>query len=518
MEGYADETVVGTENEAAKLRSLSTLSLVITLLFLCAWPINVRYRRLRNVPGPIHLKLSRFFLSLYDYSHNRNDQILKWHRQYGPIVCVAPNEVSVASLEATKVIYGTTHRWAKSNYFDSFKGFHRRSVFATKPYEEHRAKRRLISTFYQASSIYTAPDIEKHVQERSEAVLKQVRPGEALDFYSLSDWYGLDIITFLVLGPDQSSHSIEQACQEREIMMELKRLQFASVLQARYPKLFALVARVLGQLSSHMSYLSADKKLTSWCQQRISTAMKGPDLLSSHSLLRHLLQSHVRGSASDEPLDHQYIAAEILDNINAAEATVAVTATYLVWRLTLNPQWQKKIREELAVLPVQNHGSISFADINSRVPSLEACLREVYRLHPASSGRAERVVPDGGYVLSGCHLPEGTVVAASVLALHRDESVFPDPDYFCPERWLETDEETRNTRESRLIPFGYGGRICLGKALATMEIKVLMARLYLNYETFTTPQSNEGSMKQCSTHDAVPLGLECMIRFQRVRD
>ncbi|KAM4054533.1 cytochrome p450 [Hirsutella rhossiliensis] len=495
------------------LPAMSTVILVLAYV----WLLYTRHGRLRHVPGPWLSKVSSLHLAFHDLSYCRNDEIFKWHRLYGPVVRIAPNEVSVATLEATKEIYGATHRWAKSNYFDNFMGYNMRSVFATKPYEEHRAKRRLTSVFYQASNIYKLPEIEQHIQERSQAVLGQIRHGQEVDVYSLTDWFALDNITYLVLGPDHCTHSVERVCPERDLFMELKHLQFVGPFRVRYPKVFAPLSRLLGKLNPRLKYLLADEKLASWCQQRISTAINDPRLFSSHSLLRYLLENHEVREAM-QPLDRQYIAAEVLDNINAAEATVAVTATYLIWRLTEAPQWQRRIRKELALLPVQVDGSISFSDIDSRVPSLEACLREVYRLHPASSGRAERIVPEGGHTFLGLYLPEGTIVTASVVALHRDEKIFPDSERFAPERWLETDETTLKVCEPQLIPFGYGGRICLGKALATMEIKLLIAQLYEKYETAMTASSTAESMRQCSTHDAVPKDLECVVRFQNVEE
>lgn len=474
--------------------------------------IERRCARLRNIPGPALSKVTNLNLGLHDLSYNRNNVIFDWHQKHGPIVCIAPNEVSVSTLEATKVIYGTRHRWAKSDYFDRFMGFNMRSVFATKPYEAHRTKRKLISAFYQASNIYTMPHIEAHIQERCRTFLKQVQNGQAVDVYALTDRFGLDIITYLVFGPDHCSTSIELGCQERDILLELKQVQFFNIFRARFPVLLGFMPALLGRLSSKFGYLSAEDKLASWCQAHISTAMKDSGTAKADCLLQLLLESHTTENGIEESLDQRYIAAEILDNINAAEATTAVTATYLIWRLAQNPLWQLKIRQELAALPIQDDGSISFADVNAEAPSLEACLREVYRLHPASSGRSERVVPRGGYELSGFYLPGGTVVSTSVVALHRDESVFPDAHSFLPERWLDVDKKTLANCETRLIPFGYGGRICLGKALATMEIKLLVAHLYLRYRTEPTEMTSEASMRQCSTHDAVPHGISCFIR------
>lgn len=494
---------------------LALIGMAILLLLVYTWLLYpLLHRRLRHVPGPWLSKVSNFPLAAYDLSYCRNEQILKWHRRYGPVVCIAPNEVSVATLEATKDVYGTTHRWAKSNYFDHFTGYSTRSVFATKPYEEHRAKRRLTSAFYQPSTIYKLPAIEQHVQERSQAVLGQVSPNQEVDVYNLTDWYALDNITYLVFGPDHCTRSVDRVCSERDILTELKHLQLVGALRIRHPKLYAYISHHFGRLFPRLGYLLADDKLASWCQLRVSTAMKSPHLFKSHSLIRHLLEINENRGAK-QPLEPQYIAAEVLNNINAAEATVAVTATYLIWRLTEKPQWQQRIRKELSNLKLQADDSASFADVNSQVPALEACLREVYRLHPASSGRAERVVPTGGHTLSGVYLPEGTIVSSSVVALHHDESIFPNPEYFVPERWLEADEVTLKIRDAQLIPFGHGARICLGKALATMEIKLLIARLYLKYETVMTASTSAESMKQYSTHDAVPKALECVVRFQR---
>lgn len=482
-----------------------------------AWLLFRRHERLRQVPGPWLSKISNLHLAFYDLSYRRNDEIHKWHQLYGPVVCIAPGQVSVATLEATKEIYGATQRWAKSDYFDNFMGYNMRSVFATKSYEEHRAKRRLTSVFYQASTIYKMPEIEQHVRERCGAVLNQIQEGCEVDVYSLTDWFALDNITFLVLGPDHCTHAVEQDCPERGLLMELKHLQFIGPFRARYPRVFAHLSRLFGRLNRRMRYLLADERLAAWCQHRVSRAMNDPQLSNSHSLLRYLLETpDVRGSVP--PLDHRYIAAEVLDNINAAEATVAVMATYLIWRLTESPQWQRRLRKELALLPTQADGCASFSDIDNLVPSLEACLREVYRLHPASSGRAERIVPEGGYSFLGLYLPQGTVVATSVEALHRDEKVFPNPERFAPERWLEADQTTVKMYEPQLIPFGHGGRICLGKALATMEIKLLISRLYAKYETTMTAASTADSMRQSSTHDAVPRALKCVVRFQSAHE
>ena len=61
-------------------------------------------------------------------------------------------------------------------------------------------------------------------------------------------------------------------------------------------------------------------------------------------------------------------------------------------------------------------------------------------MHGAVSSLLERVVPernDGdGFDLMGFSIPPGTVVGTQAWSMHRDPDVFPNPDFFCPERWL----------------------------------------------------------------------------------
>jgi cytochrome P450 len=470
------------------------------------------YGALSHIPGPWLSKLSSLNLAFYDLTYSRNKKILEWHRRYGPVVCISPREVSVATLDGTRIIYGTTQGWSKSDYFDNFMGYNQRAVFATKSHRDHQKKRRLTSAFYQASTIYNLPELEEFIHNRCEAVAGYIGCNQVVDALSLTDWYAFDIITYIVFGPNHGTRCIERPCPERNILMGLKKLQFVGPARLCFPTTYKYLSSFLERLGP-FSYLSTEDVLAEWCRRRMSEAMEDPLLLSSRSLLRQLLETREHGET--KTLDHDYIAAELLDNINAAEATVAVTATYLIWLLSSHRQWQQRIRDEVSALTARSgSGFLSFEDVNSRVPSLEACLLETYRLYPAISGRSERIVGKGGCTIAGVHIPENTIATSSALTLHREETYFSDSERFVPERWFEGDGATLKERTAQLIPFGYGARICLGKALATMEIKMLIAKLYLNYESFAIPLSKAESMVQSSTNDAMPMGLKCMVRFQ----
>lgn len=94
------------------------------------------------------------------------------------------------------------------------------------------------------------------------------------------------------------------------------------------------------------------------------------------------------------------------------------------------------------------------------------------RMAPPLTAGFPKVVPPGGDVVCGKHLPAGTEVYLSIIGMMRRKDVFGDDiDIFRPERFLDCDEAT-NTRRAKAVDltFGHGRWLCLGKVFAWMEM------------------------------------------------
>lgn len=77
--------------------------------------------------------------------------------------------------------------------------------------------------------------------------------------------------------------------------------------------------------------------------------------------------------------------------------------------------------------------------------------------------------------------------------MHRLPSVFPDPYLFNPERWLSKNET--DDMKAHFMPFGYGGRICGGQAMATMMLKITVAAMARNFNIQANlTETNEKTM------------------------
>ena len=94
----------------------------------------------------------------------------------------------------------------------------------------------------------------------------------------------------------------------------------------------------------------------------------------------------------------------------------------------------------------------------------------------------------------GYALPPGTVIATQSWSMHRDPAIFPSPNSFIPERWLQGPDATEKMAQY-LMPFGTGSRQCGGMNLAYMMLRITLAALVRNFNITAPPETNEKSME-----------------------
>jgi cytochrome P450 len=97
----------------------------------------------------------------------------------------------------------------------------------------------------------------------------------------------------------------------------------------------------------------------------------------------------------------------------------------------------------------------------------------------------------------GYALPPGTIVATQAWSVHRNPAVFPSPETFLPERWLETgdNKEQLQVMNRHMMPFGTGSRVCGGQNLAQMILRITVAAIARNFDLLSPPETTEKSME-----------------------
>jgi cytochrome P450 len=103
---------------------------------------------------------------------------------------------------------------------------------------------------------------------------------------------------------------------------------------------------------------------------------------------------------------------------------------------------------------------------------LDAVVKESLRIRPVIPG-VGRVVRGDPFSLGGYEIPPGIEINPSIRTIHRRADIYPDPEAFRPERFLESGAPDTYT----WVPFGGGTRRCLGASFALTEMRVVVARV-----------------------------------------
>ncbi len=102
------------------------------------------------------------------------------------------------------------------------------------------------------------------------------------------------------------------------------------------------------------------------------------------------------------------------------------------------------------------------------------------------------------------------------LTTQRDPTLFPEPDKFELSRWIAADGSinpgTTETREMMFM-WGKGSRACLGQYMATMEIKILLARLVSRFAVALEGPQTHDDMEMTDHFTLIPKGKKCGLVF-----
>lgn len=153
-----------------------------------------------------------------------------------------------------------------------------------------------------------------------------------------------------------------------------------------------------------------------------------------------------------------------------------------------------KVVQEIDAADQQGHLStpISYKESTTLLPYFNAALKEGMRMHPSVGLIMERHVPAEGVEIHGHFLPGGTIVGINPWVTNRDASVFPHPDEYRPERWLEASDAQLKQMDGILeLNFGGGSRKCIGRNISIIEMQKVLPQLLREYTVELTDPEKE---------------------------
>ncbi|KAI0823233.1 cytochrome P450 [Trametes gibbosa] len=472
---------------------LVTQATAVALLFAAAFRLFLA--PLGRLPGPMICALSRLPLMLREFTGKRSAWVHQLHLKYGPVVRIAPDEVSFATREAAREIYSSGGSgYDKTSFYHLFMHFDTPNIFSTLDRGSHAEVKKRFAERYNKTHIMR-PEVLSVIQDHVDTFLAECSrsPGRSVDVYLLLHCYALDGITAHMFHPN-GLHSLTNP---RDFEM-MKELTYPSLLKEQYfiyyfPSPARLMKRVLGFGKIRTDGLSSVRYV-------LSTVRDAP--VAPHTLLDKLRLYEDR----DEGL--RLAASECMDHLVAGLDTTGDALTFLMHHLSLPGAHalQDRLRAELRAHPGARPDGLPF---------LDALVKEGLRVFCPVPMGMPRVVPAGGAVVDGVRLPGGTIVSCQPYTLHRlDVRVFPEPEAFRPERWLEPAGAAE--RNQLFFAFAAGGRGCVGRNFALMEMKLLLKGVYTRFRTRVAPDMTACMEMDDQIVTSRPKDQKCLLVFEKV--
>ena len=421
------------------------LSLILITLLLVVYTANTLRKDLSHplnkIPGPRHAKFTSLWLKYIDFTGNRTKYVHAMHKQYGPVVRVAPNEVVFASASAVKEIYCSGGSgYDKTEFYNLFTPFATRTMFSTLNKDDHAKRKRILADRYANTNILrTSLDgIAERAGNFVNRCYSSMKSGtKSLDLYIALHSYAFDCVTHHMFHP-YGANSLQNK-QDEEIMKEVT---MDSSMQNRLveywnPTLHKLLGKVLVLFVKPRTLPLANNFVLG------NTAKTDAATFT--------LVDRLHGS---QQLEDMQVAAECADHMAAGIDTTGDALCFLMWELSQpqSLQYQQRLRDEILANPGVPFDKLTFMD---------AVVTEGLRCFPAIPMSLPRYVPQGGRTIDGYFVPQGVIVSCQAYSMHRIPGVFPDPDTFRPDRWLE--EKGDAERKRNFFAFANGGRGCVGK-------------------------------------------------------
>ncbi|KAL0930806.1 GTP-binding protein [Colletotrichum truncatum] len=445
-----------------------------------------------KLPGPRTSAFTSFILKWHELHANRTHYIHQLHEKYGPVVRIAPNEVSFTSYEAVKEIYCSGGSgYDKTEFYDLFRVYGRRTMFTTLNKEDHAKRKRIIADRYANSNVLRPAPL-RGIQERSLNFIRRCEAsvGESHDIFMSLHSYACDCVTHHLFHPYGTNCLQEQADEEMMHQVAADDSLQNRLVQHYSPALHKALSGVL--------YAFAKPRETPLADNFVMESSGRPDPA------QFTLLSRLHEKSSD--LDQTDMAGECLDHMAAGIDTTGDGLCFLMWELSQprSMRFQEKLQHEL-----RNNPGVSV----DKLPFLDAVVQEGLRCFPAIPMSLPRYVPQGGRTIDGHFIPEKTIASCQAYSVHRiNNDVFPWPDLFNPDRWMEQVGDAE--RKRLMFAFANGGRGCVGKHLALAEMKTLLADIYSRYTTLPDASMTAESMAMADQLiSSRPLGQKCLLQF-----
>ncbi|KAK4466005.1 benzoate 4-monooxygenase [Cladorrhinum samala] len=442
---------------------------------------RIWFSPLSKFPGPKLAALTLWYEFYFDFIKKGSFhwKIQDMHRKYGPIVRISPYEVHILDPDFWDELYCANRKLDRYDWWVKLIGAPG-SAFGAVGHDLHRLRRAPLSSFFSARAVTQLEDqIMSKVEKLSARFLGLVETGEVFRFDAAFLALSMDIITEYAFAKDDKY--LDKPDFEVIWKETLSGAARCSPLIIQFPWLVslaqALPIALVSAINSHFGLYLRWKQVVREQVKPILAAGPGTtkpsgDGQSTRTIFHTILDSDL--PPHEKTLDRLVDEGGIL--VFAGSDTTGQTLSRLFFYFKHEPQVLAKLREELDEA-IPEADKIPTWTALQQLPYLSATVKEAIRMSYSTTARLPRVTQtDIEY--EGYTIPAGTPTSQTPYLILTDASVFPEPEKFRPERWIEAGKELNKY----FIAFNRGSRQCLGMNLAYAKLYLTIATIVRRFD------------------------------------
>ncbi|CAM1509756.1 Fc.00g000910.m01.CDS01 [Cosmosporella sp. VM-42] len=463
----------------------------ISLLFLLEPLVTYLWdpKKLRRFPGQNALSGISTLGYILERYHGFRSKTLHAIHQHHPIVRIGPNSVSFSTPDAIRSIYGHSTTCTKGDMYLVAAGAHF-SILDVVDKAEHARKRRLLSHAFATRNLELWEFKVTDKTQRLVCQFDRICNDGVTDTIDYGWW--VNLFTIEAIADIALSHHLGCLDNGNDLVtiptpsggektfgyidcLHASRRATSMVVWATawFPLLRFVLRKTPGFFRSQWSKGDCfDEMVRHFVQRRIKRHQDGEELDDLVACLLTDKEGKPRGIETSE------IEAEATVFFDAGSDTTAIALAHVMYYLLRTPSTLARLRQELD-MALAGCDAIPSYDGVKNLPYLRACLDESLRLSPPVSFGINRKTPPEGLSIDGHWIAGNTTVGVPAYTAHRNRRLFPEPEKFRPERWLE--ENARDAQAS-FIPFSAGARGCIGRNITYIEQTILIATLVRRYD------------------------------------
>ncbi|KAI0028043.1 high nitrogen upregulated cytochrome P450 monooxygenase 2 [Vararia minispora EC-137] len=442
------------------------------------------FHPLAQYPGPVLPRITKWYSAYICHRGDLHHWYRELHNQYGDVVRVGPNELSIRDTAAIPAVLDL-NGLPKGPFWDN------RSdpvvLVGERDVDVHARRRRTWARGLTNAAIKDyMPFIEARARQLMDRLSSIVRDsGEKRREVNLASWlsyFVTDSMGDMAFGG--GFELLRDGGDVRGVWQSFENGLQAVTPFAHAPWSIPFIARIPGLTNpKQIATMRAFGKESTI--QRLKLGAKRKDLF-------YYLSGEDQPSRPTLPT----MIADGLLAIIAGSDTTSTVLTSVVYFLCKHHDAYKRLQEEIAETFLLEEDPVDSARLG-KMTWLNACINEAMRLLPPVPSGSQRTVPVGaGPKIVGEHvIPEQTQVTVHTYSIQRDPRNFAHPDVFLPQRWLAEEREKAALlphTPAAFFPFSYGPTACAGKHLALLELRVVLCWLFQRFDLAFAAQGVEG--------------------------